>query len=80
MLKLGNANILAYTSHFMEMQQKDNETLTAYVYHFKTTADQCAFNYDIVVNQILLGDFGMCTPPQLRFMRRTLKLCLKSSE
>ena len=28
-LKLCNANIHTYTSHFMEIQQKDNETLAA---------------------------------------------------
>ena len=37
-LKLCNANIHTYTSHFMKMQQKNNETLTACVHCFKTTA------------------------------------------
>ena len=42
--KLCNANIHTYTVHFMEIQQKDNEILAAYVHHFKTAAKQCTFN------------------------------------
>ena len=30
----------------MEIQQKDNETLAAYIHHFKTAAKQCALNND----------------------------------
>ena len=30
----------------MEMQQKENETLAAYVHHFKTEAKGCDFNND----------------------------------
>ena len=30
----------------MEIQQKDNEILTAYVHHFKTAAKWCAFDND----------------------------------
>ena len=48
-LKLCNANIHTYTSHFMEIQQKNNETLAAYIHHFKTAVKQCAFNNDTVV-------------------------------
>ena len=32
----------------MEIQQKDNETLAAYVHYFKTAAKQCAFDSDTV--------------------------------
>ena len=32
----------------MEIQQKDNETQMAYVYHFKTAAKQCTFDNDTV--------------------------------
>ena len=45
-LKLCNANIHTYTSCFMEIQQKDNETLAAYVQCFKWAAKSCAFDYD----------------------------------
>ena len=37
-LKLFNANIHTNTSNFMEIQQKDNKTLAAYIHHFKTAA------------------------------------------
>ena len=37
-LKLCNANIHTYTLRFMEMQQKDNETIAAYIHCFKTIA------------------------------------------
>ena len=40
-LKLCNVNIHTYTSHFMAIQQKDNETLAAYIHHFKTAAKGC---------------------------------------
>ena len=36
--KLCNANIHTYTSHFMEIHQKDNETLNAYIHCLKTAA------------------------------------------
>ena len=53
-IKACNANIHTYTSHFMETQQKDNETLDTYIHHFKTAAKQCAFNIETVVIYILL--------------------------
>ena len=37
-LKLCNANIHTYTSRCMEIQQKDNETLAAYMHHLKIAA------------------------------------------
>ena len=45
-MKFCNANIHTYTSHFVEIQQRDNETLPAYVHHFKTEAKRCVFNND----------------------------------
>ena len=79
-MKLCNANIHTYTSCFMEIQQKDNETLAAYIHSFQTTAKQCAFGNDnVAICTLLLKEFGMCTPLQLKFMKRTLKLWLKSS-
>ena len=41
---LNNASIHTYTSRFMEMQQKDSETLTAYIHRFKKEAKHCDFN------------------------------------
>ena len=37
-LKLCNANIRTYTSCFMDIQQKEKESLAAYVQWFKTKA------------------------------------------
>ena len=45
-LKLCSVNIYTYTSKFMEIQKKDNETLAAYIHHFKKAAKQCAFDND----------------------------------
>ena len=53
-LKLCNANIHTCTSHFMEIQQKDNETLAMYIHHFKTAAKQCAFDNDTVAIHIFV--------------------------
>ena len=78
-LKLCNANIHIYTSPFMEIQQKDHETLAAYIHHFKTAAKQCVFDNDTVAIHIFLKDFEMHTQLQLKYMKRTLKLWLKSS-
>ena len=41
---LNNASIHTYTSRFMEIQQKDSETLTAYIHRFKKKAKHCDFN------------------------------------
>ena len=45
-LKLSNANMNTYKSHFIENQQRDNDTQAAYVYHFKTEDKRCDFNSD----------------------------------
>ena len=37
-LKLCNANIHTYTSHFMDIQQWEKESLAAYVHQFRTEA------------------------------------------
>ena len=42
--RLNNASIHTYTSRFMEIQQKDSETLTAYIHRFKKEAKHCDFN------------------------------------
>ena len=41
---LNNASIHTYTSRFMEIQQKDSETLTAYIHRFKMEAKHCDFD------------------------------------
>ena len=41
---LNNASIHTYTSRFMEIQQKDSETITAYIQRFKKEAKHCDFD------------------------------------
>ena len=41
---LNNASIHTYTSRFMEIQQKDSETLTAYIHRFKKESKHCDFD------------------------------------
>ena len=41
---LNNTSIHTYTSRFMEIQQKDSETLTAYIHRFKKEAKHCNFD------------------------------------
>ena len=41
---LNNASIHTYTLRFMEIQQKDSETLTAYIHRFKKEAKHYNFN------------------------------------
>ena len=41
---LNNASIHTYTSRFMEIQQKDSETLMAYIHRFKKEAKHCDFD------------------------------------
>ena len=38
------AYIHTYTSRFMEIQQKDSETLTTYIHRFKKEAKHCDFD------------------------------------
>ena len=42
-LKLCNSDIHTSVSHFMEIQQKEKESLTAYIHHFKREAKRCNF-------------------------------------
>ena len=45
-IKNCNATIHTYTSHFMDIYKKYNETWAAYIHHFKTRAELCAFDND----------------------------------
>ena len=59
-LKLCYTNINKYQYlYFIEIHKKDNETLAAYIQHFKTAAKQCTFNNNTVAICILLKDFEM---------------------
>ena len=43
-------------SCFMEIKQRDNETLAAYVHHFKMETKRCDFNSDIATIHIFVKD------------------------
>ena len=51
---LNNASIHTYTSRFMEIQQKDSETLTAYIHRFKKEAKHCNFDLHPAKTRIFL--------------------------
>ena len=53
-LKLCNANIHTYTSHFMDIQQQEKESLAAYVHIFKTEANQWKFTNDTATIRIFV--------------------------
>ena len=42
-LKICNSNIHTFISHFMEIQQREKESLPAYIHHFKREAKRCNF-------------------------------------
>ena len=78
-LKLCNANIHTYTSHFMEIQQKDNEALAAYIHHFKTAANPSTFDNDTVAICIFAKKLQDAPLLHLKYMR-TPQLWLESSD
>ena len=46
-LKICNSEIHTSVSHFMEIQQKEKESLAAYIHHFKREASRCKFDNDV---------------------------------
>ena len=53
-LKLCNTNIHTYTSHFMDIQQWEKESLAAYIHRFKTEAKRGNFTNDAVTIRIFV--------------------------
>ena len=43
LLKICNSNFHTSVSHFMDIQQKDKESLAAYIHRFKREAKRCNF-------------------------------------
>ena len=60
-LKLCTVNIHTYTLHFMEIQQRDNDTLAAFVHNFKTEAKRCDLKSTPLPSASLLRVSGMHT-------------------
>ena len=53
-LKLCNSNIHTSISHFMDIQQKDNESLAAYIHRFKREAERCNFTNNAATIRIFV--------------------------
>ena len=53
-LKICNSDIHMSVSCFMEIQQKDKESLAAYIHHFKREASRCKFNNDAATIRIFI--------------------------
>ena len=53
-LKICNSDIYTPTSHFMEIQEKEKESLAAYIHHFKREASRCKFNNDAATIRIFI--------------------------
>ena len=54
LLKISNSDIHTSISHFMEIQQKENESLAAYIHHFKREASRCKFDNDAMTIRIFI--------------------------
>ena len=53
-LKICNSDIHTCVSCFMEIQQKDKESLAAYIHHFKREASRCKFSNDAAMIRIFI--------------------------
>ena len=53
-LKICNSDIHTSISHFMEIQQKEKESLAAYIHHFKREASRCKFDNDATIIRIFI--------------------------
>ena len=53
-LKICNSDIHTSISNFMEIQQKEKESLAAYIHHFKMEASRCKFDNDATTIRIFI--------------------------
>ena len=53
-LKICNSDIHMSVSHFMEIQQKEKESLAAYIHHFKREASRCKFDNNAAMIRIFI--------------------------
>ena len=53
-LKICNSDIHTSIGHFMEIQQKEKESLAAYIHHFKREASRCKFDNDAATIRIFI--------------------------
>ena len=64
----------------MEIQEKNNETLAAYVYHFKTAAMWCAFDNDTVAINIFVKGLLDTHTTAAKIYKKDPQLYMKSLE
>ena len=55
-LKICNSDIHMSISCLMEIQQKEKESLVAYIHHFKREASRCKFNNDATTIRIFMKE------------------------
>ena len=60
-LKICNSDIHMSISHFMEIQQKEKESLPAHIHCFKREASRCKFNNDATTISIFIKGLKMHT-------------------
>ena len=53
-LKICNSDIHMSVSHFMDIQQKENKSLAAYIHCFKKEASRCKFDNDAATIRIFI--------------------------
>ena len=53
-LKVRNSDIHTSVSHFMDIQQKEKESLAAYIHHFKREAERCNFTNSVATIRIFI--------------------------
>ena len=73
-LNISNVDIHTSISHFMNIQQTDNESLAAYVHRFKHEAGRYKFDNDAATIRIFLKDLKMQIFWQPRCMKRDHKV------
>ena len=69
-----------YTSRITDIQQKENETLAANIYCFKTTANRCAFDNDTAAICIFVKGFRDAPTIVSKMYDKDPKLWLRSSD
>ena len=68
-LKLCNASIHTYTSHFMDIQQWERESLQTYIHQFKTKAKWGNFTNGTATIRIFVKGLKMATAYQHTSMK-----------
>ena len=73
-LKICNSDIHTSVSCFMDIQQKEKESLAAYIHRFKREAKRCNFTNNAATIRIFVKGQIMPTPLLLVFMEKDLRL------